>query len=125
MKKAKEGKILQLPTVICVEPKNAACAFASAQRGDGTPVVVEGDLESMIAGLCCGEVSALGWPILASHVKGGYCWVDDHIAGNGMRALAREGVEAGECGGVGAGLLQRLMDENSPKAKRAREELGL
>lgn len=114
-----------LPKAICVEPKNAACAFASAKHGDGTMVNVEGDLDTMIAGLACGELSALGWPILARFVKGGYCWIGDHIAGNGMRTLARENVEAGECGGAGMGLVQRLMDPACPKAARLRQSLGL
>lgn len=114
-----------LPKAICVEPKNAACAFASATRGDGTAVTVEGDLETMIAGLACGEPSTIGWPILSHFVKGGYCWIDDHIAGNGMRTLAAENVEAGECGGAGLGLIQRLMDPACPKASKARQALGL
>lgn len=114
-----------VPKAICVEPKNAACAFASAKRGDGTAVNVEGDLETMIAGLACGEPSALGWPILAQFVEGGYCWIDDHIAGNGMRMLAEENIEAGECGGAGLGVIQRLMDPACPKAAKVRQSLGL
>jgi len=114
-----------VPKVICVEPKNAACIFASAKRGDGTAVNVDGDLETMIAGLACGEPSELGWPILARYVKGGYCWIDDAVAGNGMRTLARVGVEAGECGGAGLGLIERLMDPSCPKAAKVKQSLGL
>jgi diaminopropionate ammonia-lyase len=113
------------PVSCTIEPRNAACAFASAERGDGTMATVEGDLESMMAGLCCGVPSDLGWPILAKYVDGGYFWIDDELAGNGMRACAKEGVEAGECGGAGAGLLQRLMVPDCPHATKLRKSLGL
>merc|ERR1719235_2466181 len=113
------------PRRFALSQKNAACAFESAKRGDGTAVTVEGDLETMIAGLACGEPSSLGWPILSRFVEGGYCWIDDHVAGNGMRALAQEKVEAGECGGAGLGVIQRLMDPSCPKAARVRHSLGL
>ncbi|KAK3264323.1 hypothetical protein CYMTET_26929, partial [Cymbomonas tetramitiformis] len=115
----------QRPIAVTLEPENAACAFASARRRDGKMATVEGDLETMIAGLACGVPSALGWPILAGHVDGGFCWLSDGLAANGMRALAREGVEAGECGGAAIGLLQRLMAPGCPRAKAVRERLGL
>lgn len=113
------------PVALTLEPRNAACAFESARRGDGEMATVDGDLETMIAGLACGVPSALGWPILAEHVDGGFVWVQDALAGNGMRLLAKEGVEAGECGGAGAGLLQRLMAPGCPKAEELRQRLGL
>mmetsp|Transcript_13777 Transcript_13777/g.37315 ORF Transcript_13777/g.37315 Transcript_13777/m.37315 type:complete len:817 (+) Transcript_13777:81-2531(+) len=111
------------PVVLAVEPKNAACAFASAMRGDGEMATVDGDLETMIAGLACGVPSDLAWPILKEHA-GGYFWIEDGLAGNGMRLLNKEGVEAGECGGAGVGLLQRLMAPDA-KATALRERLGL
>jgi len=113
------------PMALTLEPRRAACAFASAERGDGEMATVDGDLETMIAGLACGVPSGLGWPILAEHVDGGFCWVEDGIAGNGMRTLAKEGVEAGECGGAGLGLLERLMAKGCPRAEGLRQRLGL
>jgi len=110
---------------LTLEPENAACAFKSAERGDGEMAIVDGDLETMIAGLACGEPSALGWPILAKYVDGGFFWMKDGLAGNGMRAMKAEGVEAGECGGAGPGLLGRLMAKGCGKAEEARKKLGL
>jgi diaminopropionate ammonia-lyase len=52
----------QRPRFIVVEPINANCLQASAR--EGKPVVVDGDLETLMAGLACGEVSALAWEIL-------------------------------------------------------------
>jgi diaminopropionate ammonia-lyase len=113
------------PIIVTLEPKNAACAFETAKRGDGKTVTVEGDLETMIAGLACGELSTLGWPILAKEVRGGYCWIEDDLAGNGMRLLSSEGVEGGECGGAAPGLLQRLMDPHCKLAAEVRTRIGL
>merc|ERR1719264_554332 len=118
------GAGVALPRALTLEPRRAACAFASAARGDGEMVTVDGDLETMIAGLACGVPSGLGWPILAEHVDGGFCWVEDSIAGNGMRTMAKEGVEAGECGGAGLGLLERIMAKGCPRAEALRR-LGL
>jgi diaminopropionate ammonia-lyase len=52
----------QRPRFIVVEPINANCLQESARAGK--PVVVEGDLDTLMAGLACGEVSALAWEIL-------------------------------------------------------------
>jgi len=113
------------PICVTLEPKNAACAFASAERGDGQMASVDGDLETMIAGLACGVPSDIGWPILAKHVQGGFCWMEDGLAGNGMRLLAKHGIEAGECGGAGIGLVQRLMSKECTTADTLRRRLGL
>ena len=53
----------QRPRFIVVEPENANCLQESARAG--SPVVVEGDLDTLMAGLACGEVSALAWEVLS------------------------------------------------------------
>merc|ERR1719399_2127232 len=73
------------PVTLVLEPKNAACYHKSAMLRDGEPATVDGDLETMIAGLACGVPSTIAWPILRDHVDGGYFWVADALAGNGMR----------------------------------------
>ncbi|EAQ66567.1 diaminopropionate ammonia-lyase [Marinomonas sp. MED121] len=50
------------PRIIIVEPEQANCLQLSAKAGK--PIVVDGDLETLMAGLACGEVSALAWEIL-------------------------------------------------------------
>lgn len=51
------------PRLIVVEPEAANCLQQSAQKG--SPVIVKGDLETLMAGLACGEVSLLAWQILS------------------------------------------------------------
>lgn len=111
------------PIALTLEPQAAACVYESAL--DGSVKTVDGDLDTMIAGLACGVPSTLAWPILAEHVDGGFAWICDALAGNGMRALAREGVVAGECGGAAVGLLQRLMADGCLQAAALRRDLKL
>ena len=53
----------QRPRFIVVEPEAANCLQASARAG--FPVTVEGDHDTLMAGLACGEVSILAWEILS------------------------------------------------------------
>ncbi len=50
------------PRMIVVEPDPAACLYESAKAGEEK--VVNITEESIMAGLSCGEVSALGWEVL-------------------------------------------------------------
>ena len=50
------------PIFVVVEPERAACLYASARAGKLT--TLSGDIETVMAGLCCGEPSALAWSIL-------------------------------------------------------------
>mmetsp|Transcript_51211 Transcript_51211/g.109455 ORF Transcript_51211/g.109455 Transcript_51211/m.109455 type:complete len:452 (-) Transcript_51211:163-1518(-) len=125
VERARSVAVAHVPTTIIVEPRNAACMHASAERRDGLPAIVDGDLETMIAGLACGVPSELAWPVLKEHVSGGFCWIDDVLAFNGMRRLAEVGVEAGECGGAAVGLLERIMAADCALAAEVRRRAGL
>ena len=48
------------PRFITMEPNNAACIFASATAADGRPHAVTGDLNTVMAGLACGEPNPIG-----------------------------------------------------------------
>ena len=50
------------PMFIVVEPQRAACLYASACAG--TLTALSGDIETVMAGLCCGEPSASAWSLL-------------------------------------------------------------
>jgi len=54
----------QRPRLIIVEPEAANCLQQSARKG--APVTVDGDLDTLMAGLACGEVSVLAWEILST-----------------------------------------------------------
>ncbi|MDH3474625.1 MAG: diaminopropionate ammonia-lyase [Rhodospirillales bacterium] len=98
------------PRFVVVEPTNAACLFESAKAG--RPVVVAGDLDTVMAGLAAGEVSLLAWSVLQGVVDG-FMTVPDEAAEDLMRLLARgvggdppvvagESAVAGLAGAIGA-----------------------
>lgn len=115
------------PKFIVMEPHNAACFFASALADDGRPHSVAGSLETIMAGLACGEPNPLAWKIVRDFAC---CYVscDDFVAADGMRILANPlpcdpRVEAGESGAVGMGLLSLLA--NCAEFSELRGELGI
>src|SRR5690606_19233025 len=74
------------PRFIVVEPDRAACLYASVAAGK--PVSVEGDLDTLMAGLACGEPSLLAWEILEEGADD-FMTVTDEAAVDCMRILAR------------------------------------
>jgi diaminopropionate ammonia-lyase len=103
------------PTFVVVEPDKADCLFRSAQAGK--PVVVEGALDTIMAGLACGEVSLLAWEILR-HGADAFMRISDEAAADTMRLLADapygdKPVVAGESAVAGlAGFLLASMDQS-------------
>jgi len=115
------------PRFIIMEPTRAACMLASAQSRDGRPQTVTGNLETIMAGLSCGEPNPLAWEIIREFTD---CYVScgDFFAANGIRLLANplagdESVESGESGAVGIGLLDLLV--NSSELELLRQELEI
>ncbi len=95
------------PKFIIIEPERADCFFQSGQAGH--PVVVTGDLETVMAGLACGEVSPVAWDILKTGINY-YATIADKFALEGMRVFANPvgndpKVVSGETGSTGLGLL--------------------
>lgn len=76
----------QRPRLIVVEPNKADCLFQSAVQGK--PVTVTGDLNTVMAGLACGEISLLAWEILDPGTYA-YMTLEDDAALQTMRRLAR------------------------------------
>lgn len=73
------------PMLVVVEPDRADCLRRSAAAG--RPVVVAGDLDTMMVGLACGEVSLIAWQILSAGAAG-FMAIDDDSAAAMMRRLA-------------------------------------
>ncbi len=106
------------PLFIVVEPEQADCLFRSAEAG--AIVSVPGELDTLMAGLACGEPSLIAWRILELGADA-FMTVPDRAAIDCMRLLA-EGqgddppIVAGESAVAGlAGML----------AARANGELDL
>ena len=113
-------------TVIC-EPDQADCLYRTAKADDGHLHFVTGDMDSMMAGLCCGEPCTVSWDILKGVAD---CFVScaDYYAARGMILLGKPlgedtPVVSGESGAVTAGVLEGLMTE--PRLADLRDRLGL
>lgn len=115
------------PKFIIVEPHRANCIYSSAVAGDGKPHNVTGDLQTLMAGLACGEPNTVSWGILRDYAHA-YFSCPDYVAANGMRILAAPApgdapVVSGESGAVTTGLVHWLM--RHPAARAQRDALGL
>jgi diaminopropionate ammonia-lyase len=105
--------------VIVVEPEQAACLCASACAGELHPVDI-GE-ETIMAGLSCGEPSALAWAILREEASD-FLTIPDSLIGPAMRMLARPvtndpSIEAGESGV--AGLAASIAIASNPGLRSA------
>jgi len=106
------------PRFIVVEPTQADCLLRSARAGQ--PVAVTGALDTLMAGLACGEVSLLAWDILHPGADA-FCTVDDAAAVAVMRLLARPPagmapVVAGESAVAGLAALFGLCQDPAARA---------
>jgi diaminopropionate ammonia-lyase len=104
------------PRYVVVEPDKADCLYRSAVAGKPTPA--QGALDTIMAGLACGEVSTLAWRILDAGADA-FMTIDDAAAADCMRLLADgrfgdEPVVAGASAVAGlAGLLLAASDRDA------------
>ncbi len=115
------------PKFVVMEAEAAACLYKGAEAGDGEPRIVTGDLETIMAGLACGEPNTIGWDILRNHATA-FLSCPDWVAESGMRRLAAPlkgdpAVISGESGAVGMGALSAIMEMEELKVLREALEL--
>ncbi len=96
------------PRLIVVEPDHAACLLASAELGERT--AIGGELDTLMAGLACGEPSLLAWQEL-SRAAAAFMAIPDEAAVAAMRLLAAEGIVAGESATAGLAALLRALGD--------------
>jgi diaminopropionate ammonia-lyase len=75
------------PVFVVVEPENAACIFDTLRAEDGRIHAVGGDLDTIMAGLACGEPVTVGVDLLA-HCVDFVVSLPDYVAAQGMRVLS-------------------------------------
>ncbi|MDR2946977.1 MAG: diaminopropionate ammonia-lyase [Candidatus Adiutrix sp.] len=117
----------QCPVTTIVEPRKADCIYRSALAADGQPHSVTGEMNTLMAGLACGEPSTISWGILRDYASA-YVSMHDFYAANGMRILAAPlrgdaPVVSGESGAATMGALQHIM--TAPSAAELKKALGL
>ncbi|SHH17131.1 diaminopropionate ammonia-lyase [Anaerosphaera aminiphila DSM 21120] len=116
-----------IPTIVIVEPEKANCLYQTAKADDGKIHNVDGDLDTIMAGLACGEPVTIGWPILNSYASY-FLSVDEIYASHGMRLLGNpkkddKRVISGESGAVTSGVVSKLMTDS--ELADIKNEIGL
>ncbi len=95
------------PRLVAVEPRNAGCLAASLAAGEQRSVAAPGTL---MAGLNCGTVSHLAWPLLRDGLDGALLLDDEAIPPAMRRYAALEPVVvSGESGAAGLAALTELL----------------
>ena len=114
-----------VPVTVVVEPDNAACYYLSAKEGKMSNV--GGDMQTIMAGLACGEPNILGFEIIKNYSTG-FLSCPDYIAADGMRILGNPlsddtKVVSGESGAVTMGAVYRILTDE--RYRSFREQLKL
>ena len=115
------------PKIIIVEPNNADCFYRTAKADDGNLHTVTGDMQTIMAGLACGEPCHLAWEILkdcADH----FIAFPDWAAAKGMRILGNplgrdDRVISGESGASAFGCMAAILTQ--PELAEMKRELAL
>ena len=116
------------PVSFVVEPSVADCHFRSVEKGDGSIVNVGGDMDTIMAGLACGEPNILSWDILRN--KSSYfVTIEDCHAARGMRILGAPlrgdpRVISGESGASAMGFLTELLMSDDLAGLREQAGIG-
>ena len=116
------------PTVAVVEPDKAACLFESVKCDDGRPHSVAGTLDTIMAGLACGDPSPLAWDVL-SRCADYFLACPDFVAAKGMRVYGvpvagDPFIVSGESGAVTLGALMYVAEHEGLADLKRKMQLG-
>lgn len=111
--------------IVLIEPEKAACFYESIRNKK--PTKVSGDLDTIMAGLACGEVNPIGWEILKD-VVWAFIKCKDFVSANGMRILSNPlgddlRIISGESGAVSVGVIDCLCKRAA--FSKIREQLNI
>ncbi|WP_027417653.1 diaminopropionate ammonia-lyase [Aneurinibacillus terranovensis] len=115
------------PITAIVEPNKADCHYLSSMAEDGKTRHVTGSMDTIMAGLACGEPNPISWGIMRDY-SDMFISCPDYVSAKGMRMLGNPlgddpRVISGESGAVTTGLISFLMKEEI--LQEARERLQL
>jgi len=105
------------PLMILADPDQSACWVESIRNG--APTAVHGDLDTLMAGLACGEISLLAWDILKDTADAVIAVSDDQAVAMMRQLAAPEApdrpIVAGES--AVAGLAALMLAAGDPNAR--------
>lgn len=105
------------PIITIVEPNKADCIYKTAEAADGKLHFVTGDMDTIMAGLACGEPCSIGWNVLRDYADN-FISCPDYAAAQGMRALGNPEagdtkVVSGESGASAFGCIAEIMRDKA------------
>ena len=111
------------PVMVVCEASAADCLYRSAVQADGNLVNVTGDLQTIMAGLACGEGNTIGWDILKNHVTV-FASCPDWMSAKATRIYANPlendpYIISGESGSVPLGLAYTALHDEDAKDLKA------
>lgn len=115
------------PIITIVEPNKADCLYRTAEADDGKLHFVTGEMNTIMAGLACGEPCSIGWNVLRDYADF-FISCPDYSAAQGMRILGNPAkgdakVISGESGASAFGCVAEIMRD--PRLTRLKETLKL
>lgn len=115
------------PVIVIVEPNKADCIYHTAVANDGKLHMVDGDMDTIMAGLSCGEPCTIGWEMLRRYGDH-FVSMPDYVAAKGMRILGNpagddERIISGESGAATSGFVAELMMNES--LEELRKAIGI
>ena len=115
------------PIITVVEPNEAACIFKTMKADDGKIHPVTGDMQTIMAGLACGEPVTVGIDILRDYAEH-FISCPDYVAAEGMRVLSSPfeddcRIIAGESGAAGFGLAYEIL--SNPQLEEIKKALKI
>lgn len=115
------------PIITIVEPNKADCLYRTAEADDGKLHFVTGEMNTIMAGLACGEPCSIGWNVLRDYADF-FISCPDYSAAQGMRILGNPAkgdakVISGESGASAFGCVAEIMRD--PRLTGLKETLKL
>jgi diaminopropionate ammonia-lyase len=115
------------PISVVIEANVADCHYKSAIEKDGKIRIVDGEMQTIMAGLACGEPNTISFDILVNHASV-FTSLPDWVAAKGMRMLGAplkgdSQVISGESGAPAMGLVATAMLD--PAYQELKEALKL
>ena len=115
------------PVITVVEPNKADCLFRTAKAADGQMHFVTEEMNTIMAGLACGEPCPIAWEVLRGCADY-FISFPDYAAAKGMRILSSpvgedDRIISGESGAVGLGVLAAV--HYHPQRQSLMEKLAL
>lgn len=115
------------PITTIVEPNKADCIYRTAEKNDGELHFVTGDMDTIMAGLACGEPCRIGYEVLRDY-SDNFVSCPDYITAKGMRVMGNpvgddKKIISGESGAVTLGLVTEIM--HNKNLEWLKEELKL